>query len=42
MNTNYTIRDELEDIIDERGLSAVLLMIADGCHEKGRTLAVDR
>jgi hypothetical protein len=31
---NDTVRDELEDIIDERGLSAVLSMIADICREK--------
>ena len=34
MKPNYTVRDELEDIIDERGLSAVLSMIADVCREK--------
>jgi hypothetical protein len=35
---NYTVRDELEDIIDERGLSAVLSMIADVCREKAEHL----
>ena len=34
MKPNYTVRDELEDIIDERGLPAVLSMIADVCREK--------
>jgi hypothetical protein len=38
MKRNYTIRDELEDIIDERGLSAVLSMIAGVCHEKAEHL----
>jgi hypothetical protein len=35
---NYTVRDELEDIIEERGLSAVLSMIADVCCEKAEHL----
>ena len=38
MKPNYTVRDELEDIIDERGLSAVLSMIADVCREKAHHL----
>ena len=38
MKPNYTVRDELEDIIDERGLSAVLSMIADVCREKSEHL----
>jgi len=38
MKPNYTGRDELADIIDERGLSAVLSMIADGCREKSEHL----
>ena len=38
MKPNYTLRDELEDIIDERGLSAVLSMIADVCREKAERL----
>ena len=38
MKPNYTVRDELEDIIDERGLSAVLSMIADVCREKTERL----
>ena len=38
MKPNYTVRDELEDIIDERGLSAVLSMIADVCREKAERL----
>ena len=38
MKPNYTVRDELEDIIDERGLSAVLSMIADACREKAEHL----
>jgi len=38
---NYTLRDELEDIIDERGLSAVLSMIADVCREKARSNCQD-
>jgi hypothetical protein len=35
---NYTVQDELEDIIDERGLSAVLSMIAEVCREKSEHL----
>jgi hypothetical protein len=35
---NYTVRDELEDIIDERGVSAALSMIADVCREKAEHL----
>jgi hypothetical protein len=35
---NYTVRDELEDIIDERGSSAVPSMIADVCCEKAEHL----
>jgi hypothetical protein len=38
MKPNYTVRDELEDLIDERGLSAVLSMIADVCSEKSEHL----
>ena len=38
MKPNYTGRDELADIIDERGLSAVLSMIADVCREKSEHL----
>ena len=38
MKSNYTGRDELADIIDERGLSAVLSMIADVCREKAERL----
>jgi hypothetical protein len=38
MKPNYTVRDELEDIIDERGLSAVLSMIAEVCREKSEHL----
>ena len=38
MKPNYTVRYELEDIIDERGLSAVLSMIADVCREKAERL----
>ena len=38
MKSNYTGRDELADIIDERGLSAVLSMIAEVCREKSEHL----
>jgi hypothetical protein len=38
MKPNYTVPDELEDLIDERGLSAVLSMIAEVCREKSEHL----
>ena len=42
MKRDYTVRDELKVIIDERGLSAVLSMIADICREKAEYLRSDR
>ena len=38
MKPNYTVRHELEDLIDECGLCAVLSMIADVCRGKSEYL----